>query len=111
MVQYSQVDRSFAALADPTRRGVLERLGGGPATITDLAEPAGISLTGMKKHVRVLEEAGLVTTEKVGRSRQCTLGPRRLDDVDEWIGSYRQMLNERFDRFDALLQRRKGTPR
>jgi DNA-binding transcriptional ArsR family regulator len=111
MVQYSLVDRSFAALADPTRRGVLERLGGGPATITDLAEPAGISLTGMKKHVRVLEEAGLVTTEKVGRSRQCTLGPRRLDDVEEWVGSYRRMLNERFDRFDALLQRTKGTPR
>ena len=111
MVQYAPVDRTFAALADPTRRGVLERLGGGSATITDLAEPAGISLTGMKKHVRVLEEAGLVTTEKVGRSRQCTLGPRRLDDVEEWIGTYRRMLNERLDRFGELLQRTKGTPR
>ena len=85
MVQYSPVDRTFAALADPTRRGVLERLGRGSATITELAEPFGISLTGMKKHVRVLEEAGLVTTEKVGRARLCRLGPRRLDDVQEWI--------------------------
>ena len=74
MVQYSQVDRTFAALADPTRRSVLERLGRGQATITELAEPFGISLTGMKKHVRVLEEAELVTTEKVGRVRQCDLG-------------------------------------
>ena len=90
---------------------MLERLGGGSATITDLAEPAGISLTGMKKHVRVLEEAGLVTTEKVGRSRQCALGPRRLEDVEEWIESYRRMLNERLDRFEELLERTKGTKR
>ena len=109
MVQYSRVDRTFAALADPTRRGILERLGGGSATISDLASPAGITLTGMKKHVRVLEEAGLVTTEKVGRSRQCVLGPRRLEDVEEWIGTYRQMLNERLDRFETLLQQTKGT--
>ena len=85
MVQYSPVDRTFAALADPTRRGVLERLGRGSATITELAEPFGISLTGMKKHVRVLEDAELVATEKVGRTRRCSLGPRRLDDVQEWI--------------------------
>lgn len=104
MVQYDQVDRSFAALADPTRRGVLERLGRGSATITDLAEPYGISLTGMKKHVRVLEEAGLVTTEKVGRERRCSLGPRRLDDVAAWVGSYRQMLDERLDRLEELLK-------
>jgi len=111
MVQYPEVDRTFAALADPTRLAVLERLGRGSATITDLAEPAGISLTGMKKHVRVLEEAGLVTTEKVGRARQCNLGPRRLDDVEEWVGTYRRMLNERLDRFEDLLKRTKGTPR
>jgi DNA-binding transcriptional ArsR family regulator len=111
MVQYPPIDRTFAALADPTRRSVLERLGRGSATITELAEPFGISLTGMKKHVRVLEEAELVTTEKVGRQRQCSLGPRRLDDVSEWVESYRRMLDERLDRFGQMLERRKGTPR
>jgi DNA-binding transcriptional ArsR family regulator len=110
MVQYPQIDRTFGALADPTRRGVLERLGRGSATITELAEPAGISLTGMKKHVRVLEEAQLVTTEKVGRVRRCSLGPRRLDDVHEWIEMYRRMLDERLDRFGELLERTKGEP-
>ena len=108
MVQYPQIDRTFAALADPTRRGVLEHLGTGSATITELAEPFGISLTGMKKHVAVLEDAGLVTTEKVGRSRRCTLGPRRLDDVQEWVAVYRRMLDERLDRFGAMLERTKG---
>ena len=110
MVQYPPIDRTFAALADPTRRGVLERLGRGTATITELAEPFGISLTGMKKHVRVLEDAELVTTEKVGRTRHCSLGPRRLDDVQEWIESYRRMLDERLDRFGELLERTKGDP-
>ena len=110
MVQYPQIDRTFAALADPTRRGILERLGRGDATITQLAEPVGISLTGMKKHVRVLEDAELVTTQKVGRARQCSLGPRRLEDIQEWVETYRQMLDERLDRFEALLQRTKGTP-
>ncbi len=105
MVQYPQIDRTFAALADPTRRSVLERLGSGEATITELAQPFGISLTGMKKHVRLLEDAGLVTTEKVGRSRQCRLGPRRLDDVADWVGVYRRMLDERLDRFGALIDR------
>jgi DNA-binding transcriptional ArsR family regulator len=103
MVQYSQVDRTFAALADPTRRGILERLGRGSATITELAAPFGISLTGLKKHVHVLEAAGLVTTEKVGRARRCDLGPRRLDDVEAWIETYRLMLDERLDRFAELL--------
>jgi DNA-binding transcriptional ArsR family regulator len=107
VVQYSQIDRTFGALADPTRRGVLERLGGGSATITELAEPFGISLTGMKKHVRVLEEAELVTTEKVGRTRVCSLGPRRLEDVGDWVETYRRMLDERLDRFGELLERRK----
>ncbi len=110
MVQYSPVDRTLAALADPTRRGVLERLGRGSATITELAEPFGISLTGMKKHVQVLEDAQLVTTEKIGRTRYCSLGPRRLDDVREWIETHRRMLDERLDRFGELLDRRKGTP-
>jgi DNA-binding transcriptional ArsR family regulator len=111
MVQYPQIDRTFAALADPTRRGVLERLGHSSATITELAEPFGISLTGMKKHVRVLEDAELVATEKVGRARRCSLGPRRLEDVQDWVETYRRMLDERLDRFEALLERTKGDPR
>jgi DNA-binding transcriptional ArsR family regulator len=110
MVQYSPLDRTFHALADPTRRRVLERLGRGNATITELAEPFGISLTGMKKHVQVLEEAELVTTEKVGRVRWCRLGPRRLEDVQEWTAMYRRMLDERLDRFEELLERTKGAP-
>ena len=111
MVQYQQLDRSLAALADPTRRAVLERLGRGTATISDLAEPFGISLTGMKKHVRVLEDAGLVSTEKVGRVRRCSLGPRRLDDVQAWMDDYRRMLDERLDRFGQLLERTKEDPK
>ena len=109
MVQHSQIDRTFAALGDPTRRSVLERLGGGSATISELAEPFGISLTGMKKHVRVLEDAELVTTEKVGRTRRCSVGPRRLEDVQEWMEMYRRMLDERLDRFGELLERTKGS--
>jgi DNA-binding transcriptional ArsR family regulator len=108
MVQYSPIDRTFAALADPTRRGILERLGRGSATITELAEPVGISLTGMKKHVRVLEDAEFVTTEKLGRARACRLGPRQLEDVQDWVGMYRRMLSERLDRFGELLERTKG---
>jgi DNA-binding transcriptional ArsR family regulator len=111
MVQYQQIDRTFGALSDPTRRAVLERLGEGNATITELAEPFDMSLTGMKKHVRVLEEAGLVTTEKVGRARRCTLGPRRLDDAQAWIQTYRQNLEGRLDRLGELLENQKGTKR
>jgi DNA-binding transcriptional ArsR family regulator len=107
MVQHVPIDRTFSALADPTRRQLLERLGRGSASISELAEPYGISLTGMKKHVHVLEEAELVTTEKVGRVRQCSLGPRRLEDVEEWIGTYRRMLDDRLDRFGELLQRQR----
>jgi DNA-binding transcriptional ArsR family regulator len=110
MVQSLPVDRTFAALADPTRREVLERLGHGAATITELASPFGMTLTGMKKHVRVLEDAELVTTEKVGRARHCSLGPRRLDDVQAWTESYRRMLDERLDRFGELIERTKGDP-
>jgi DNA-binding transcriptional ArsR family regulator len=108
MVQYPSVDQTFAALADPTRRAVLERLGSGSATITELAQPFGISLTGMKKHLRVLEDAQLVASRKVGRERRCTLGPRRLDDVQAWIETYRRMVDERLDRFGEFLERKKG---
>lgn len=111
VVQYSPIDRTFAALADPTRRGVLQRLGRGSASISELAEPFGISLTGMKKHVRVLEEAELVTTEKVGRARRCSLGPRRLEDAQTWIDSYRANLEGRLDRLGELLDRQKGQKR
>jgi len=105
MVQYKErLDHEFAALADPTRRSILQRLGEGSATITELAEPFGMSLTGCKKHVRVLEDAGLLSTEKIGRARRCSLGPRRLEDVREWIETYRRMLEERLDRFGELLQ-------
>ena len=110
MVQYSperQLDRTFAALADPTRRDILVRLGRGTATISELAEPHGISLTGMKKHVQVLEDAQLVTTEKVGRARVCRPGPARLEDVAAWMASYRQMVEERMDRLGELLERTK----
>jgi DNA-binding transcriptional ArsR family regulator len=108
MVQYPQIDRTLAALADPTRRSILERLGRGSATISELAAPFGISLTGMKKHVRVLEDAELVTTEKVGRTRRCSVGPGRLEDVQEWMQVYRRMLDERLDRFGELLETTKG---
>ncbi len=107
MVQYASLDRTFAALADPTRRAVIERLGRGGATITELAEPAGISLPGMKKHVRVLEDAGLVVTTKVGRARRCELAERQLDEVETWMASYRQMLEGRLDRLGELLERTK----
>src|SRR3982751_1773285 len=86
MVQYStDVDRAFAALADPTRRAVLERLGGGGATISELAAPFGMSLTGTRKHIRLLEEAELVTTEKVGRVRRCTLVPYAFEGISTWL--------------------------
>jgi DNA-binding transcriptional ArsR family regulator len=105
MVQYqSELDRAFAALADPTRRSILERLGEGSATITELAGPAGMSLTGLKKHVRVLEEADLVTTEKVGRSRRCALGPRSLEDVHAWIDAHRRSMEARLDRLGEFLE-------
>jgi len=109
MVQYQPaLDRTFTALADPTRRGILERLGQGSATITELADPFGMSLTGLKKHVRVLEDAELVTTEKVGRARRCSLGPQHLEDAQLWIESYQRMLDDRLDRFGELLEKTKG---
>ena len=109
MVQYqAQLDQAFAALADPTRRGILERLGRGRATISELAEPFGISLTGLKKHVQVLEDADLVRTEKMGRTRWCSLGPQNLAEVQRWIVGYRLMLDERLDRLGELLERTEG---
>ena len=103
------LDLAFSALADPTRREILERLGrGGGATITELADPYGMSLTGMKKHVGLLEGAGLVVTEKVGRARVCRLGPRRLEEIEQWLDEYRRMLDQRLDRFGELLERTKG---
>ena len=109
MVQYQQqLDRTFAALSDPTRRGILEHLGRGRATVSELAEPFGISLTGLKKHIQVLEEADLVRTEKVGRTRWCSLGPQDLAEIQRWIAGYRLMLDERLDRLGELLERTEG---
>jgi DNA-binding transcriptional ArsR family regulator len=111
MVQYQrELDRSFAALADPTRRSILQRLGRGSATITELAEPFEMSLTGLKKHVRILEDVGLVRTEKTGRARRCSIGPRRLDDAQRWIETYRGMLDGRLDRLGELLEDAGATP-
>ena len=106
MVQYTHsLDSAFAALSDATRRGILERLGRGSASISDLAASFGMTLTGIKKHVRILEEAELVTTEKVGRVRTCGLGPRRLEDEQAWIANYQHMLEARYDRLDEFLRR------
>jgi DNA-binding transcriptional ArsR family regulator len=106
MVQYSQarLDASFAALSDATRRGVLEQLGRGDASITDLAEKFHMTLTGMKKHVGVLEQAGLVRTEKVGRVRTCKLGPRRLQEETAWLERYRRLWDSRFDELDKVVE-------
>jgi len=105
MVQYTQArfDASFAALSDATRRGVLEQLGRAEASITELASKFHMTLTGMKKHVGVLEQAGLVTTEKVGRVRTCKLGLRRLDEEAAWIEKYRQLWEVRFDALDKVI--------
>jgi DNA-binding transcriptional ArsR family regulator len=106
MVQFSSahLDASFAALSDATRRGVLEQLGRADASITGLAEKFHMTLTGMKKHVSVLEQAGLVTTEKVGRVRTCKLGLRRLEEEAAWIERYRQLWDARFDELDEVIK-------
>ena len=106
MVQYAdrRLDASFAALSDATRRGVLEQLGRADASITDLAETFHMTLTGMRKHVGVLEQAGLVTTEKVGRVRTCRLGARRLEEEAAWIERYHQLWDARFDELDKVVE-------
>jgi DNA-binding transcriptional ArsR family regulator len=106
MVHYSTVglDASFAALSDATRRGVLEALGRADASITELAEKFRMTLTGMKKHVGVLEQAGLVSTKKVGRVRTCKLGLRRLEQESAWIDRYRRLWESRFDQLDKVIE-------
>ena len=106
MVQYmtTRLDTSFAALSDATRRGVLEQLGRADASITDLAEKFHMTLTGMKKHVGVLEQVGLVTTKKIGRVRTCQLGPRRLEEETAWLERYRQLWDARFDELDRVVE-------
>jgi DNA-binding transcriptional ArsR family regulator len=106
MVQYCQTcfDASFGALSDATRRGVLEQLGRADASITDLADKFHMTLTGMKKHVGVLEQAGLVATEKIGRVRTCRLGSRRLEEEAAWIERYRALWATRFDALDKIVE-------
>ena len=106
MVQYytPHLDAAFAALSDATRRGVLEQLGRSDASITELADKFHMTLTGMKKHVGVLEQAGLVATEKVGRVRTCKLGPRRLAEETAWLEAYRQIWAARFDELDMIVE-------
>jgi DNA-binding transcriptional ArsR family regulator len=106
MVPFSttHLDASFAALSDPTRRGVLEQLGSGDASITELADKFHMTLTGMKKHVGVLEQAGLVTTQKVGRVRTCRLGPGRLAEETAWIEEYRRLWASRFDALEQVVE-------
>ena len=114
MVQYNAVarlDASFAALSDATRRGVLEQLGRAEASITDLAEKFDMTLTGMKKHVGVLERAGLVTTEKVGRVRTCRIGPHRLEEETAWIERHRQLWEARFAELDRVVDELKRKER
>lgn len=110
MVQYMQApsDTAFSALSDATRRGVLEQLGRADASISDLAETFQMTLTGMKKHVGVLEQAGLVTTQKVGRVRVCRLGQSRLEDEMAWIARYRQLWDARFNALDAIIEELKA---
>lgn len=106
MVQYqtTQLDVSFAALSDATRRGVLQQLGRADASITELADRFHMTLTGMKKHVGVLEQAGLVTTKKIGRVRTCRLGPRRMQEETAWLERYRQRWDQRFDELDRVVE-------
>jgi DNA-binding transcriptional ArsR family regulator len=113
MVQYQRphLDASFAALSDATRRGILQRLGRADASITELAGKFQMTLTGMKKHIGILEQSGLVTTEKAGRVRTCKLGPRRLEDEAAWIESYRRLWHARFDELDRIVEELKRTER
>ena len=111
MVHYTTLDRTFSALSDPTRRAMLERLSLGPATVSELAAPAKISLPGALKHVRLLEEANLVTSEKRGRTRECRLGPAQLEEATAWMERYRSQWERRLDRIEAVIEKRKGGSR
>jgi DNA-binding transcriptional ArsR family regulator len=111
MVNSQILDRTFSALSDPTRRAMLERLSLGPATVSELAEPTRISLPGALKHVRILEEADLVTSEKRGRTRECRLGPAQLEDATAWIERYRSRWERRLDRLELVIEKRKGGSR
>jgi DNA-binding transcriptional ArsR family regulator len=111
MVRYSVLDGTFSALSDPTRRRILERLALGPATISELAQPFDISLPGLLKHVRILEQADLVVTEKQGRIRTCRLGSEQLGDAARWIQTYQRRWEGRLDRLGGYLERQKGAPR
>jgi DNA-binding transcriptional ArsR family regulator len=100
------LDRTFFALSDPTRRSILERLGRGPTTIGELAQPFGLTINGVKKHVGILEEVDLVVTAKVGRARECQLGPAQLEDATSWIDDYRRTWQSRLDRFGSYVENR-----
>ena len=101
------LDRTFFALSDPTRRSILERLAAGPATLGELAEPFGLTLNGVKKHVGILETVDLVITAKVGRARECRLGPAQLEEATGWIDAYRRAWERRLDRFGAYVEERR----
>ncbi|MEV6277679.1 metalloregulator ArsR/SmtB family transcription factor [Nocardia sp. NPDC051832] len=105
MVQYDFLGASFAALADPTRRGILEHLGRGPASVTELAGRFDMTLTGIKKHLRLLEDAGMIVTEKRGRVRYCRLGENIFDREVAWLQNYRRMVEARMDRLGEFLER------
>jgi DNA-binding transcriptional ArsR family regulator len=111
MVKSRPLDRAFAALSDPTRREILERLGHGPATLSELADPLDMTLPGVLKHVRVLEGARLVTTERNGRTRECWLGPEDLDDAADWIATYRHRWERKLDRLEGLIEKTRGAAR
>ena len=100
------LDRTFFALSDGTRRGILERLGHGPAIISELAEPFGLTLNGVKKHIGILEEVDLVSSRKVGRARECRLGPAQLREAAEWMDDYRRAWQSRLDRFGGYVEAR-----
>lgn len=110
MVQYQTLDRAFAALSDPTRRGILDRLGRGPASISELTAPLQMTMTGLKKHVRILEDAHLVTTIKVGRVRQCRIETAALKTAEDWITERRTSWERRFDRLGDDLAEHPDPP-
>jgi DNA-binding transcriptional ArsR family regulator len=111
MVKSVVLDEQFSALSDAKRRDILERLARGPATVSELARPYGLSLPGVLKHVRVLESAQLVTTEKRGRTRECRLGPAQLEEVTDWIATYRRGWESRLERLERYVEERKGVAR